>query len=187
MGAEALITCKEFHDLGSIIQCSTTIEIIDIDIALRSAQCSQCPEIRFDDRVSLNSEKARLVSFTSGTTGPPKGILHTRRSIYLACKSFQVSWDMKPDDVFLIPTTPQWISGLAHSMAGVIGGTCVELCSTVFSPSWFWNRIKECDVSLSISSPAHYARLATYFQSQIALGPANMHDLCINGVRNIRF
>lgn len=186
-GAESLVTTDEFESLSHTLKQRTKIEIIDIGVVLKpsESQGKSC-HLQLADEPALDPEKAGLVMFTSGTTGPPKGVLHSRKAVYLACKTVQQVWNIGPGDVFLSPITPQWISGFHNTIGGILGGALMELCSTVFNPPWFWNRMKPGDVTIFPCSPAYYIKLAVFFETDIANGPQVEREKVVNGVRNIR-
>ena len=186
-GIESLVTTDEFESLNRALKQHTNIEIIDLGVALKSRESlGKSCHFQLADNSVLDPEKAGLIMFTSGTTGPPKGVLHSRKAVYLACKTVQKVWNIGSSDVFLSPITPQWISGFHNTIGGILGGALTELCSTVFDPSWFWDRMKSGDVTIFPCSPAYYTKLATFFETEIANGPQVEREKVVNGVRNIR-
>ena len=71
-------------------------------------------------------------------------------------------------------------------MATILGGGCVELCSNIFEPSWFWYRFKQGDVTIFHSAPAYLAHLAVFFDTDIRNKSALPHFSFIDGVRKVR-
>lgn len=70
---------------------------------------------RYDDLVAAGGRKAidlpavspdsvKLVMYTSGTTGPAKGVLHSHRSLPVAVLSAVRQWQLQPGDALLMPS-----------------------------------------------------------------------------------
>ncbi len=71
-----------------------------------AGQADTCPT------VSLDSEARSLVIFTSGTTGRPKGTVHTHVGcLAQMAKELGYAFDVKPDDVFFWVTDIGWMMG----------------------------------------------------------------------------
>ena len=76
--------------------------------------------------------------------------------------------------------------GLELMLSAVLAGARLELYSTSFSPSWFWERVQRGDVSMCGGSPAVYKKLANYFDNSIRQGPASNCKNAVDGVCNVR-
>ena len=74
----------------------------DFDAGLRQADCTFDPE-------PTRSDEPGIIYFTSGTTGPPKMVLHTQASYGLGHRLTGELWlDLKPDDVHWCITDTGW-------------------------------------------------------------------------------
>ncbi len=60
------------------------------------------PELEYESRVDAMSADDRcMIMYTSGTTGPPKGVCLSHRNLISQQKAISLIWDINPDDVLL--------------------------------------------------------------------------------------
>jgi acyl-CoA synthetase (AMP-forming)/AMP-acid ligase II len=57
-------------------------------------------------------DAVRMVLYTSGTTGRPKGVLHTHNSLHAMICQLRDNWLFEPGDSFLVPSPVGHITGL---------------------------------------------------------------------------
>ncbi|MBC2667671.1 AMP-binding protein [Novosphingobium piscinae] len=72
-------------------------------------------------------DAVRMVMYTSGTTGRPKGVLHTHNSIGALIRQIGRDWLVTPGDRFLVPSPVSHIGGsiYAFEMPVLLGTTAV--------------------------------------------------------------
>jgi acyl-CoA synthetase (AMP-forming)/AMP-acid ligase II len=75
---------------------------------------------------SPDTDESVLV-FSSGTTGLPKAVRHTHRSLGRATEHWREALGLGPDDRFQIATPPSHILGLLNLLAAASGGASVRL------------------------------------------------------------
>jgi cyclohexanecarboxylate-CoA ligase len=68
-----------------------------------------------------------LLVFTSGTTGQPKGVVHSQNTVYAASRSLSVPFQLTADDVVSIPQSLTHVAGAMHAVFApvTLGATCV--------------------------------------------------------------
>lgn len=83
-----------------------------------------------DDSIRLpliNPDAVRMVLYTSGTTGRPKGVLHTHNSLHALLCQIRQHWLVAPGDKFLVPSPISHIGGSIYAFESplLLGTTAV--------------------------------------------------------------
>jgi acyl-CoA synthetase (AMP-forming)/AMP-acid ligase II len=73
---------------------------------------------------TLDPDSVRMVLYTSGTTGRPKGVLHSHNSIHALICQIREDWTVNPGDTFLVP------SPIAHIGGSIYAFECPLLLGT---------------------------------------------------------
>ncbi|MGA8112528.1 MAG: AMP-binding protein [Actinocatenispora sp.] len=102
---------------------------LDFDTDILGTACE--PRHELDSRAPSPDDLFEI-TYTSGTTGRPKGVMHSYNSLYACTLAFNEPMGIGPDDVI---STPAAVGGLAGFVYSV---TCPLLCgaAAVWTDSW---------------------------------------------------
>ncbi|XP_021298736.1 malonate--CoA ligase isoform X2 [Herrania umbratica] len=124
---------------------------------------------------SLIGENPALVVYTSGTTGKPKGVVHTHKSITAQVQMLTEAWEYTSTDQFLHCLPLHHVHGLFNALlAPLYAGSTVEFMPK-FSVRGIWQRWREsytingikADDAITVFTgvPTMYTRLIQGYQA----------------------
>jgi acetyl-CoA synthetase len=162
---EALTTCPDVKDVIVYKRTGSDIPMTagrdqwwhELDAELSSdpakeAAAENCPA------VELDSEHPLFVLYTSGTTGKPKGILHTTAG-YVLQTAITTKWvfDLHEEDIYWCTADVGWVTGHSYVVYGPLaaGATCMMYEGAPDYPAYdrFWRLVEKYRISIFYSSP----------------------------------
>jgi acetyl-CoA synthetase len=129
------------------------------------------------DTVELDAEDPLFILYTSGTTGKPKGLVHTHGGyqVYTAT-TFNYVFDIKPEDRWWCAADPGWITGHSYIVYGpLINGATIMLYEGAPNhpyPNRWWSMIEKYGINILYTSPTAIRGLMRFGASWV-----DKHDI----------
>ncbi|GJJ77172.1 acetyl-CoA synthetase [Entomortierella parvispora] len=119
-------------------------------------ECSKQPG--YIDPEPMHSEDPMFLLYTSGSTGQPKGVMHTTAGYLLgAAMTVKYVFDYHPGDIFACMADVGWITGHTYIVYGPLslGATSVlfESIPTYPTPARYWEMIAKHKITQFYTAP----------------------------------
>jgi len=153
---EAITGCKSVENVVVVRRCENDVKWKKgrdhwwHDLMAEAS--ADCPAAKLD------SEHPLFILYTSGTTGKPKGILHTTGG-YLThvTTTAKAVFDLKDEDVYWCTADIGWITGHSYVVYGILANGATTLMyeggPTTPGPDRFWDIIERHRVSIFYTAP----------------------------------
>ena len=180
-----LTTVPDLAEQAQLISNTVGTKIFTFDHTL--SQIPSKPVYKLDSEGSMiNPEKGMVLLYTSGSTGPPKGVLHSRKGVAVAVKSNTKLLRMTPNDTCLHNAPVHWMGGFSLIFFTLFAGACTEFCKAFFNPSWLLERLRSPGATCLYMPPSLLDIMAKKLAVVKSTCSQSHYEEVLGGLRGLR-
>ncbi|MBR9970134.1 AMP-binding protein [Magnetospirillum sp. J10] len=108
-------------------------------------------------------ETPAFLHFTSGTTGTPKGVLHSHSAVIAETLTARQVFGLVPDDVYWCTADPGWITNTAYAQIAPLANGCMVVVDEAdFDPRRWYGILKDEKVTVWYTTPTNIRMMMRY-------------------------
>ncbi len=130
----------------------------------------------------IAAERRALMLYTSGTTGKPKGVVHTHASLAAQITSLVSAWEWSADDRILLVLPLHHVHGIVNVLCCALWSGAICEMMPRFDAEATWDRLAAGQLTLFMAVPTIYHRLIASWE---AASP-QVQRARSEGARNLR-
>ena len=137
-----------------------------------------------DSRLRVSSERPALLLLTSGTSGPPKMVVHTRRFFYA-----QPELCGDSTDVFLFHRPVFWHGGIRILITIVLAGVRTEILGYRSAADVIWERLRQGDITMMCLQVSLLTKMMKEYEEKLCHPPAGevqVYHYMMSKIRHIQ-
>ncbi|KAJ5513406.1 NRPS-like protein biosynthetic cluster [Penicillium fimorum] len=168
-GSSAFGHAADIQRYAASQQQDIQIQLISIQNPLQTVQAS------IDESMAISSERPSIISFTSGTSGVPKGVVFPRRYLHVAYKP--------PGPGVFINCTSLWTIGALRLIKHTLFARRIEIMPS--DPSVLWERLRKGGTEFLTAAPSVWQNMMSYYQQHLGHLPAVQREEYLNGLHEL--
>lgn len=165
--ATAVVTTSDNRD--TIADVLDDVRTIDHVITVDRGRGVPADDVAFDtaldaastayDVAETGAEDDALLYYTSGTTGPAKGVLHKQRWLLGVAATQKYAVDLQADDLYWSTGDLGWLTGAINTLGAWFWGTPLFTYEGEFGPETWAELLDEYPITVLFSVPTAYRML----------------------------
>ncbi len=158
-GAKVLITNEKL--LKRITRIKRKLKELETVVTVEELQTKIQEQKKNYQVAAMQPEDDAFMLYTSGTTGKPKGVIHTHQAILHQHWTAKWVLDLKEDDVYWCTADPGWVTGIAYEILGSwSNGVSSLVYEGRFDPEKWYQLIQDYKVNVWYTAPTAIRMLA---------------------------
>lgn len=168
-GACCLLFAPEQVELATQIRKEVEIPLLAIEGHVDDVD-SLLPLTSYtlDPALAVSEECPCILFFTSGTTGPPKGVLHARRSLNKYVRTDKIE---PSDEICIIPRGAFWSIYFMRTLQMLLLGVSIAIHDYGRNYNLIWEIFRERKGTKIMLLPTFWYGLMKYYQDHISKLP----------------
>ncbi len=160
--AKAIITTPELN--RRISEVKDRLPVLEHIILVDSGNDLQDGELSYESEMNSASESYRMrwvdpenalyILYTSGTTGKPKGVVHSHKDMISHYITTKWVLDLREDDVYWCTADPGWVTGSVYGIWGPwLNGVSQVVYNGSFNAEKWYSIIEKYKVTVWYTTP----------------------------------